>query len=99
MPMLDASDPAFQALYPHFAQVFDATGRQLHNVVACDPLTGEAVMVDLRPSLWDQLTLPLRRQRLRWWRHLAYRTSIPRRHGFWPAPLRIVPNPAPEVGS
>jgi hypothetical protein len=76
MPMLDANDDAFWQHFTDGAVVFDARGRQLHNVVACDPLTGEVVMVDLRPAPW--------------WQHLAYRTGIPRRHGFWPAPLTVV---------
>jgi hypothetical protein len=97
MPMLDASEHAFRAMYPTWARVYDARGRELKSVMACDPLTGEVVMVDLRPSFWDRLMRPLRARRLSWWRWLAYRSGLPTRHGFWPAPLRIVANDPPQV--
>lgn len=87
MPMLDASDPAFSAIYPSGALVFDAHGRQLRHVLACVPLTGEVVMADLRMAFW--LRIPgLSSFYARWRRWGSY---LPRRHGFWPAPLRIVP--------
>jgi hypothetical protein len=97
MPMLDAADAAFRAMYPHWARVYDARGRELRQVTACNPDTGEVVMVDWRPTLWDRLTRPLRTRRLSWWRWLAYRSGLPRRHGFWPAPLTVVPNDPPTA--
>ena len=48
MPMLDANDDAFWQHFTDGAVVLDARGRQLRNVVACDPETGEVVMVDPR---------------------------------------------------
>ena len=73
MTMLNANDPAFRELYPHYARVYDATGRELHNVLACDAVTGEVVMYDFRPD-------PRRS-------HAG--GLLPTRRGFWPAPLRI----------
>jgi hypothetical protein len=55
-------------------------------------------MVDWRPTLWQRLTTTLRSRRHQRWRWLAFRSHIPTRHGFWPAPLTITPN-APEVQS
>jgi hypothetical protein len=82
MPILDANDPAFFEQYPNGATVYDAWGRRLHSVVACNPETGEVIR--LRFTLhW------------RWWLSRWRLVRLPeRRHGFWPAPLRVVPNPA-----
>ena len=43
--MIDANDPAFQQQYPNGAIVRDRLGRQLGDVVACDPETGEVISV------------------------------------------------------
>lgn len=75
--------------HPQGCWVFDATGRQLHGVFACDPDTGEVIMVDWRPTLWQRLTSRLRRSSP--WNLLTLRSHIPTRHGFWPAPLTITP--------
>jgi len=95
MPMLEVLE--FRKLYRHGGKVFDARGRELRHVSACDPETGEVVIVDLRPSIWDRMVTPLRRSARGWLRELVFRSSIPTRHGFWPAPLRIVPNPPPTA--
>jgi len=79
--------------HPQGCWVFDATGRQLKHVHACNPDTGEVIMVDWRPTLWQRLTSTLRSRRHQRWRWLAFRSHIPTRHGFWPAPLHIVPKP------
>ena len=90
MPMLDANDDAFWLEHSDGAMVFDRYGRQLQHVVSCDPFTGEVVMVDLRPSLLDRFPRPLRSRGFSWWLWLADRSTIPTRHGFWPAPLTVV---------
>jgi hypothetical protein len=77
--------------HPQGCWVFDATGRQLKHVHACDPDTGEVIMVDWRPTLWQQITSRLRRSSR--WNWLTLRSHVPTRHGFWPAPLHIVPKP------
>ena len=77
--------------HPQGCWVFDATGRRLNEVLACDPCTGEVV-------LWSQAWSPLQwlisllpRPRPTWpW---LYRSDVLRRHGFWPAPLHLVPKP------
>ena len=46
MTMLDANDPAFRQPYPNGAIVRDRLGRQLHGVVACNPVTGEVIRHD-----------------------------------------------------
>jgi hypothetical protein len=89
MSMLCANDPRFRELYPNWANVYDARGRRLLDVMACDAATGEVVMYDPRPDPWDRLFHYLTpSRRARWWR---LRSRLPTRHGFWPAPLRIVP--------
>jgi len=93
MTMLEV--PEFRQLYPRGAVVRDRLGRRLENVHACDPDTGEVIMVDWRPTLWQRLTGPMRRDQMWYWMTLR---GIPTRHGFWPAPLSITPN-APEVQS
>ena len=79
-------------LHPQGCWVFDATGRRLANVFACDPDTGEVVMLsrELSPLHWLISLLP--RPRPLWTLRL-FRSEIPRRHGFWPAPLHLVPKP------
>jgi hypothetical protein len=85
--MLDAR--SVLALHPQGLAVHDARGRQLHGVFACNPDTGEVIMVDWRPTLWQRLTRRLRRSPD--WSWLAMSAGIPTRHGFWPAPLVVTP--------
>jgi hypothetical protein len=92
--MLAATDPAFGQLYPFGAIVHDATGRELRQVFACNPLTGEVVMWDGRPSPWNWLIHGTRKfRRWEYWRWLMH-GGIARRHGFWPAPLTITAIPS-----
>ena len=77
--------------HPQGCWMFDAAGRQLKHVHACNPDTGEVIMVDWRPTLWQRLTSTLRRSSR--WNWLTLRSHVPTRHGFWPAPLHIVPKP------
>jgi hypothetical protein len=51
MSMLDAGTSEFRMAYPYGAKVYDRWGRLLKNVVACDPETGE-VLVLLGPMGW-----------------------------------------------
>lgn len=89
MAMLTA-DEALK-LYPRGLWVFDATGRQLSHVMACDPETGEVIVWSegtYSPLDWIRWRLRRVKPRLRWdW---LYSGSIHMRHGFWPAPLRLV---------
>jgi hypothetical protein len=111
MPILDANDPAFFEQYPNGATVYDAWGRRLHSVVACNPETGEVIALDTTgltkflmritqlnsPKAWR---LRLRGTRISWQEgsygllSKGYSGELLRRHGFWPAPLRVVPKPA-----
>lgn len=81
MTMLHAAEVLQR--HPQGCLVFDATGRRLDYVLACDPETGEVLRyAPRRAKPW----LP---RLIRGW---GYAT----RHGFWPAPLRLVPK-SPEV--
>ena len=79
-------------LHPRGCWVFDATGRPIDYVLACDPDTGEVVMQSraLSPLHWLISRLPRPRPL---WTLSLFRSEIPRRHGFWPAPLHLVPKP------
>ena len=83
--MLDTNTPAFRQQYPNGATVYDRTGRRIANVFACNPETGEVITFDSSQltRAWIRLVnrLPLQQ----WWRDV----SICKRHGFWPAPLRV----------
>jgi hypothetical protein len=81
--------PDFRKLYPHGAVVRDRLGRRLENVHACNPDTGEVIMVERRTTLWQRLTRRLLRSPD--WSWLAVGAGIPTRHGFWPAPLVVTP--------
>lgn len=95
MAMLDANDAVFKVLYPCGASVYDVTGRCIPDVIACDPITGEVIRIASRwaspmhaiiVSRWKYgLPSPF------WWRWFFYRDCLPRRHGFWPAPLTVIP--------
>ena len=45
MTMLSASSLTFRQQYPNGAIIRDRLGRQLRDVVACDPETGEVISV------------------------------------------------------
>ena len=82
----------FWATYGFGAKVYDATGRRVRRVMACNPETGEAIVfAKARVSPMDWLRRCLRRikPRLRW--EWIYSGEPCKRHGFWPAPLRVVP--------
>jgi hypothetical protein len=89
MTMLTATE--ILQRHPQGCWVFDATGSRLNEVLACDPDTGEVVMLSetSSPLAWLVGLLPRPRPTRPW----LYRSEIPRRHGFWPAPLHIVPKP------
>jgi hypothetical protein len=103
--MLDTNTPAFREQYPNGATVYDRTGRRIGNVIACNPETGEVITYDtsgLTQALLRlvQLNSPkawrLRLQGARVsWQEGSYGVfnksdyQLLRRHGFWPAPLRV----------
>ena len=95
MAWLDARDETFFEQYPYGVWLYDATGRLLENVIACDTETGEAIIC--RVNAWN-----LSRHFGRWLfrrytsrgLHWFYGSEIPRRHGFWPRPLQVVPKRA-----
>ena len=87
MPMLYPSE--FWDTYGMGARLQDATGREIDNVMAADLETGEVI-------IWCQLQSPM--DWLRIWIHSfapqlrgqwQWQTFVPRRHGFWPAPLTV----------
>jgi hypothetical protein len=89
--MISAADPTFREQYPNGCMVYDRLGRQLHNVVACNLETGEVVRQG--ESRIVGAVLRMARGRERNW-------DLPaefRRHGFWPAPLKIVPWPVAHI--
>ncbi|MFZ9061101.1 MAG: hypothetical protein ACO218_07760 [Steroidobacteraceae bacterium] len=98
MTMLNANDPAFRERHPFGATIHDARGRHLARVMACDPLTGEAIIADLRPTPFDLVLRRFDRLLFRFcreqhWRFdwLPYSPHVKHRHGFWPAPLVVTP--------
>lgn len=103
--MLDANDPAFRDQYPNWAKVYDVWGRELLHVKACNPETGEVITYAmgwiaraLHGLLWTrdprsfQVIWRLRIGPSRSWL-IAGDHDLLTRHGFWPAPLRVVPLP------
>jgi hypothetical protein len=112
--MLDATTPAFREQYPNGATVYDRLGRRIGNVIACNPETGEVITYDtsgltqtlLRlvqlnsPKAWR---LRLQGARLSW-QEGSYGVfsksnhQLLRRHGFWPAPLRVERKPWLHIG-
>jgi hypothetical protein len=90
MPMLEANDDAFWLENFDGAVVFDARGRQLRSVIACNPLTGEVIRADFRTSLWSRMVRPLWPIAQGWLRELVFGFTTSTRHGFWPAPLTVV---------
>lgn len=93
----------FFAIYGHGAKVYDAKDRLLTAVAACNLDTGEVIT-------YEQLWIAYAWGWLRWghwpcslsdWRRLGFlglrfpgESCLVTRHGFWPAPLQIVPNVA-----
>lgn len=109
MPMLDANDPAFRKQYPNWAKVYDAWGRELRHVKACNPETGEVISYAMGwiVHAWYRLPVGKGPNGLYYiWRlHrpcpwvtmspselIAGEHELLTRHGFWPAPLRVVAN-------
>jgi hypothetical protein len=82
MTMLTAAE--IISRHPQGCWVFDATGRRLNEVLACDPETGEVVRLD-REWLCDPCESLSREPVLR--------DGIPAVHGFWPSPLTIEVHP------
>ena len=86
MAMLDPQE--FWAIYGLDAKVYDAKGREMKHVMACDPKTGEVILWS--EGAWsplDWICWRLRRAGLRWdW---LYGGTVHTRHGFWPAPFRV----------
>lgn len=78
MTMLEANDPSFWEQYPNGAKTYDAWGREILHVKACNPETGKVVRYETAAD----------------GRTIALNTSggPPRRDGFHPAPLRVVAN-------
>ena len=96
----------FWATYGFGAKVYDVTGRRMRSVLACNPETGEVITCDTgwiakawMRVLWvqDPITYTYLRRfdwlriRPRLLRETVVGGEIWRRHGFWPAPLRVVP--------
>lgn len=75
--------------------VLDALGREIPSVAACDTLTGEVIRLYLNQSAFLNWILRALFRNAHSW--LCVPTNPPiyfslvTRHGFWPAPLRIVP--------
>ena len=91
MPMLAANDASFRRQYPNYAKVYDAWGRELRHVKACNPETGEVIsygMGWIAKALHGLLWARPSRNGLNAGEH-----ELLTRHGFWPAPLRVVPLP------
>jgi len=78
----------FWVLYGLGANVYDAIGRKMKHVMACDLETGEVIMWSQGTySPLDWIRWRLRRAGLRWdW---LYSGTVHTRHGFWPAPFRV----------
>jgi hypothetical protein len=109
--MISATDPAFWQQYPNGCTVYDRLGRELRHVESWNPETGEVIAFDtsrltkflLRlvqlntPGAWR---LRLLGSRITWREGMFGRTSgeLLRRHGFWPAPLQVVPRLAVHIG-
>lgn len=82
----------FWSIYGRGAKIYDATGRELRCVMACNPETGEVIrwaQGAFHPLDWIRWRLRRVKPRLKWdW---LYSGSIHTRHGFWPAPFTVVP--------
>lgn len=80
MSWLDANDPAFVAQYPDYCRVYDARGRRIMYVRACNPQTGEVIRYQFKRSRFGGEMIAAIAGGGPWMRH-----------GFFPAPLRLVP--------
>ena len=76
MTMINANDPRFWEQYPNGADTYDAWGRPIPFVVASNPATGEVIRFETAGG------------------GMAVAKGVTggpwRRHGFYPAPLRVV---------
>ena len=81
MAMLDAH--AMWRRYDSASKVVDATGRELCNVAACNPETGEVIMYETRPFIGFLVKI------LNHFHFPVDGGQLVKRHGFWPAPLTI----------
>ncbi len=87
--MLAADDPLFALLYPNYCKVYDARGRRIRGIVSCNPSTGEVVRLlfwghSLNTFIARMTTILSLRGR--------FRRGPIFSHGFFPAPLQVVPN-------
>lgn len=96
MTLLTARD--YHRIHPTDGTVFDALGREIPWVAACNTVTGEVIRLDVSLSpLLNCIRWTLLRDAFSWLcitTNPEIRYSVVKRHGFWPAPLRIVPAPA-----
>jgi hypothetical protein len=85
--MLAVTDPEFAILYPNHCQVYDATGRRIPFVIACNPETGEVerYLADTNASGFQIIRVD--------------DNGPVRSRGFFPGPLRVVPNPPCSVAA
>jgi hypothetical protein len=109
--MISAADPAFWQQYPNGCRIYDRLGRELRHVESCNPETGEVIAFDtsrltkflLRlvqlnsPGAW---WLRLLKAGISWQEGVFSQASgqLLRRHGFWPAPLQVVPCLTAHIG-
>jgi hypothetical protein len=87
------SPDEFHAIYGFGAKVYDATGRLLSHVTACNPETGEVIRFDdtWLTRAWIRVLLAMRGNRPRYLGVFTPAGQLLTRHGFWAAPLRVVP--------
>ena len=96
MTLLEAATKKFVSKYPTGAHVYDKHGREIKHVTACNPVTGEVLRIDSRPPLFNLLLMKYQHAiGPRLMRIMFVSSGFRRRHGFWPAPLTLVPIKAP----
>jgi hypothetical protein len=85
------SPDEFWAIYGFGAKVYDATGRRLRHVTACNLETGEVIRFDdtWLTGAWIRALLAMRGNRPRYLGKFTPPGELLTRHGFWPAPLRV----------
>lgn len=109
--MISASDPAFWRQYPNGCRIYDRLGRELRHVESWNPKTGEVIALDASPLTKFLLRLTRVNSPKAWrlrrlggkvirqeWVFAAANGELLRRHGFWPAPLQVVPRLTDRVG-
>jgi hypothetical protein len=99
--MISAADPAFWQQYPNGCRIYDRLGRRLCNVVSFNPETGEVVVCDRLPLVGLFAWLRGNVTRRIWPFKVDFAVhffQLNRRHGFWPAPLQVVPRLAVHIG-